>query len=93
MRNVDGLTVQEDKRHLIPLRQQTSNLALIFHNGEPEPTLLRFCRQIADLLPIAWINDSPLEPPLRGFPPQQPNLPHAIILPDGSIVSLDWRQL
>jgi hypothetical protein len=66
------------KRHLIPVRQQTPNLALIFHNGAPEPTLLRFCRQIADILPIAWITDSPLEAPLRGFPPQQTNLLSAI---------------
>jgi HEAT repeat protein/GTPase SAR1 family protein len=66
------------KRHLIPLRKQTPNLALILHNGNPEPSLLKFCRQITDILPIAWITDSPLEPPLRGFLPQQHNLHSAI---------------
>lgn len=66
------------KRHLIPLKQQNSNLALIFHQGAPAPTLLRLCRQIADIIPIAWITDSLIEPPLRGFPPQQPNLLNAI---------------
>jgi HEAT repeats len=66
------------KRHLIPLRQQTPNLVLILHNGNPEPSLLKFCRQITDILPIAWITDSPLEAPLRGFPLQQPNLLSAI---------------
>lgn len=66
------------RRHLIPLRQQTPNLALILYNSDSEPALLRFCRQLTDILPIAWITDSPLEPPLRGFPPQQPNLLSAI---------------
>jgi hypothetical protein len=60
---------------------QKRHLALILHECEPHPPLLACCGKIADAklgLHIAWITDEPLEPPLRGFPPNQDNLLGAI---------------
>lgn len=60
----------------IKRRLQKQNLALILHQYEPYPELVSFCRQLAsgNVLHIGWITDKPLEAPLRGFPPAQPNL-------------------
>ncbi|MGA9379282.1 MAG: HEAT repeat domain-containing protein [Phormidium sp.] len=57
---------------------QKQHLALIFHNCQPHAELVNFCRKLLpglnNFLHIAWITDVPIEPPLRGFPPNQPNL-------------------
>jgi HEAT repeat protein len=58
-------------------RLQKPNLAIVLHGCDPQPELLDCCRKIAstDLgLHIAWITEQPLEIPLRGFYPQDPNL-------------------
>ncbi|NEP41437.1 MAG: NACHT domain-containing protein [Okeania sp. SIO2H7] len=56
----------------------TENIALILHNCEPNPSLIKFCHRLTDTVNIAWLTDSPLEPPLRGFPPNQINLKSAL---------------
>ncbi|MEK0190750.1 double zinc ribbon domain-containing protein [Microcoleus anatoxicus] len=71
------------KRHILTAKRQLQkrHLALILHECEPDSTLITCCRKIADAnlgLHIAWITDTPLDAPLRGFPPQQPNLLGAI---------------
>ncbi len=73
----------ELKRHILTAKRklQKRHLALILHECTPHPTLITCCRKIADAnlgLHIAWITDTPLDAPLRGFPPQQPNLLGAI---------------
>nr|MBE9188580.1 hypothetical protein [Microcoleus sp. LEGE 07076] len=67
------------KRHILTAKRQLQkrHLALILHECTPHATLINCCRQIADAnigLHILWITDTPLNAPLRGFPPQQPNL-------------------
>ncbi|MCC3582656.1 HEAT repeat domain-containing protein [Microcoleus sp. PH2017_30_WIL_O_A] len=67
------------KRHILTAKRQLQkrHLALILHECTPHPTLITCCRKIADAnlgLHIAWITNTPLDAPLRGFPPQQPNL-------------------
>ncbi|MFB2880232.1 hypothetical protein [Floridanema aerugineum] len=59
-------------------RLQKQHLALIFHNCQPHTELVNFSRKLLpglnNFLHIAWITEVPIEPPLRGFPPNQPNL-------------------
>ena len=57
---------------------QKQNLALILDNCEPNQAQITFCRKLSDVLHCAWITEAPLEPPLKGFPPNQPNLLSAI---------------
>ena len=57
---------------------QKQNLALILDKCEPNQEQVTFCRKLSDVLHIAWITNQPLEPPLRGFLPNQPNLLSAI---------------
>ncbi len=53
-------------------------LAIIFNNCNPNTELIDFCKKIADVVYIAWITNEPLESPLQGFLPNQPNLLNAI---------------
>jgi HEAT repeat protein len=57
---------------------QKPNLALIFYYYEPYPELINFCNKLTNIVHIAWITDSKLEAPLKGFLPYQPNLLSAI---------------
>ncbi|MEP0780257.1 hypothetical protein NDI39_21875 [Microcoleus sp. ZQ-A2] len=57
---------------------QKQNLALILDKCEPNQEQVTFCRKLSDVLHIAWITNQPLEPPLRGFLPNQLNLLSAI---------------
>jgi hypothetical protein len=60
---------------------QKQNLALILHRCEPNEHLLNFCYSLADEdigLYIGLITSQPLEQPLKGFLPDQPNLLSAI---------------
>jgi hypothetical protein len=57
---------------------QKQNLALILDKCEQNQEQVTFCRKLSDVLHIAWITNQPLEPPLRGFLPNQPNLLSAI---------------
>jgi hypothetical protein len=40
---------------------------------------VKFCLKLTDTAHIGWIAGAPLESPLRGFPPNQPNLAGAIL--------------
>ncbi|WP_442944148.1 NACHT C-terminal alpha/beta 1 domain-containing protein [Nostoc sp.] len=57
---------------------QTQNIALIINNCKPNQIIITFCGKLIDVLHIAFITDQPLDAPLRGFPPNQPNLLNAI---------------
>jgi hypothetical protein len=57
---------------------QKQNLALILDKCEPNQEQATFCRKLTDVLHIAWITNEPIEPPLKGFLPNQPNLLSAI---------------
>ncbi|MEM1172847.1 MAG: hypothetical protein AAGJ08_28180 [Cyanobacteria bacterium P01_H01_bin.35] len=46
------------KNHL-----NTKHLALIFHKSNPHPETVAFCHKLTNALHIAWLTDSPLEPP------------------------------
>jgi HEAT repeat protein len=68
------------ERSLLQLKKQLQkqNLALILDKCEPNQALITFCRKLTDVLHIAWITNQPLEPPLKGFPPEQANLLSAL---------------
>ncbi|WP_199248988.1 HEAT repeat domain-containing protein [[Phormidium] sp. ETS-05] len=54
-------------------------LAILLTNCEhPTPELIAFCRKLTDTVAVAFLTDAPLEAPLKGFPPNQPNLLSAI---------------
>ena len=72
----------------IKTQLQKPNLALIIDNCQPNQELLAFCRKLTDVLHIAWITDKPLEAPLKGFPPEQPNLISVI---QSWINEIDWK--
>jgi energy-coupling factor transporter ATP-binding protein EcfA2 len=57
---------------------QKQRLALILDKCEPNQAQITFCRKLSDVLHIVWITEAPLEPPLKGFLPNQPNLLSAI---------------
>jgi transcriptional regulator with XRE-family HTH domain/GTPase SAR1 family protein len=57
---------------------QTQNIALIVNNCEPNQIIITFCGKLRDVLHIAFITAQQLEIPLKGFPPNQPNLLNAI---------------
>jgi HEAT repeat protein len=60
---------------------QKPNLALILHGCEPNEHLINFCYSFADPdigIYIGLITSTPLEQPLKGFLPNQPNLLSAI---------------
>ncbi|MBW4495306.1 MAG: HEAT repeat domain-containing protein [Oscillatoria princeps RMCB-10] len=60
-------------------RVKTPALALILHSCAPEPALVKFCRKLTDTAHIGWIASTPVESPLRGFVPNQPNLVSEIL--------------
>jgi HEAT repeat protein len=68
------------KRLIPPIKKQLQkqNLALIVDKCEPNQEQVTFCRKLSDVLHIAWITNQPIEPPLKGFLPNQPNLFSAI---------------
>ncbi|MCT7958507.1 NACHT C-terminal alpha/beta 1 domain-containing protein [Laspinema palackyanum] len=45
---------------------------------QPTPALITFCENLTGVIAIAFLTDEPLDPPLKGFPPNQPNLISAI---------------
>jgi hypothetical protein len=58
-------------KRLIPnIKQQleTKNLALIFYNGEPNETLIKFCKKLTDVIYIKWITEQSIK---IGIPPQE----------------------
>jgi len=65
--------IPQIKTHL-----NAQNIALILQHCEPNPPLIKFCHKLSNAVNIAWLTDAPLEPPLRGFPPNQINLKSAL---------------
>jgi HEAT repeat protein/energy-coupling factor transporter ATP-binding protein EcfA2/DNA-binding Xre family transcriptional regulator len=57
---------------------QKQNLALILDKCKPNQAQVTLCGKLTDVLHIAWITNQPIEPPLKGFPPEQANLLSAI---------------
>lgn len=63
----------------LQLNQQLSHRAILLtHCEHPTPELITFCSQITDSVAIAWLTEQTLEAPLKGFPPNHPNLTSAI---------------
>jgi hypothetical protein len=58
--------------------QPRPHIALILHNGDPQESLLHLCQFLAPTVSIACITHTPLDAPLRGFPPDQENLVSAL---------------
>ncbi|WP_390890033.1 NACHT C-terminal alpha/beta 1 domain-containing protein [Roseofilum reptotaenium] len=54
------------------------HIALILDNGDPQECLLHLCQFLAPTVSIAWITPTPLDAPLRGFPPEQEHLVSAL---------------
>ncbi|TVU52226.1 MAG: hypothetical protein EA414_18640 [Arthrospira sp. PLM2.Bin9] len=44
----------------------------------PTPEAIAFCEKLTDTLAVAFLTEEPLDPPLKGFPPNQANLISAI---------------
>jgi hypothetical protein len=59
---------------------QKQYLTLVFNEIEPNETLINLCRKLANAgeIHIALITKQPLDAPLKGFLPNQPNLLSAI---------------
>ena len=69
--NIPEINNAPQLKRLIPnIKQQieTKNLALIFHNGEPNETLIKFCKKLSDSIYIKWITEQPIK---DGIPPQE----------------------
>ncbi|WP_446373044.1 NACHT C-terminal alpha/beta 1 domain-containing protein [Coleofasciculus sp. D1-CHI-01] len=69
------------RRHLKPLqrRQLLPHRALLLTDCEhPTPELITFCAKLTGVIAVAFLTDDLLEAPLKGFPPNQPNLISAI---------------
>jgi len=74
-------TPSELRRHLQQLKRnhKLPKLAIVLTDCDrPTPELLTFCHKLTNILSIAWLTHEPLEAPLKGFPPNQPNLLSAI---------------
>ncbi|NJL90423.1 MAG: HEAT repeat domain-containing protein, partial [Coleofasciculaceae cyanobacterium SM2_1_6] len=78
----EAVTTPSDlRKHLKQLQrnQQLPKLAILLTDCEhATPELITFCYKLTNILSIAWLTDQPLEAPLKGFPPDQPNLLSAI---------------
>ena len=68
------------KREILTVKRQLQkrHLALILYECNPTDELVKVCRKLTDIVYIAWITSEPIQPPLRGFLPNQPNLETAI---------------
>jgi HEAT repeat protein/energy-coupling factor transporter ATP-binding protein EcfA2 len=68
------------RRHLNELQLKLNQpQALLLTNCEhPTPKLTAFCHKLTNTIAIAFLTEEPLEAPLKGFPPNQPNLLSAI---------------
>ena len=69
--NIPEINNAPQLKRLIPtIKKQlgTKNLALIFHNGEPNETLIKFCKKLSDSIHIKWITEQSIK---IGIPPQE----------------------
>ncbi len=74
-------TPAELRRTLSSLKRRNllSHRAILLTNCEyPTPELITFCEKLTGVIAVAFLTDAPLEAPLKGFPPNQPNLLSAI---------------
>jgi HEAT repeat protein len=73
-------TASQLRQHLkqLKLRQNLPKLAILITDCPPRNELIAFCRKLTNIVAIAFLTDEPLEAPLKGFPPNQPNLLSAI---------------
>ncbi|MBO0349004.1 histidine kinase, partial [Phormidium pseudopriestleyi FRX01] len=73
-------TASKLREQLKPLKlsQNLPKLPILITHCHPRTELIVFCRKLTNLVAIAWLTDHPLEAPLKGFPPHQPNLISAI---------------
>lgn len=62
----------------LKLTLNQTKLAILITDCPPRDELIAFCRKLTNIVAIAWLTDRPLEAPLKGFPPNQPNLISAI---------------
>jgi hypothetical protein len=79
--NIPTVNNASQLKRLIPqikTHLNAQNIAFILQNCEPNPSLIKFCHKLTNAVSIACLTDAPLEPPLRGFPPNQPNLKSAL---------------
>ena len=69
--NIPEINNAPQLKRLIPTikkQLETKNLALIFHNGEPNETLIKFCKKLTAPIHIKWITNQPIK---NGIPPQE----------------------
>jgi len=73
-------TASQLRQHLkqLKLRQNLPKLAILITDCPPRDELIAFCRKLTNIVAVAFLTDDPLEAPLKGFPPNQPNLISAI---------------
>lgn len=69
------------RKHLKTLKKrlQQPQLAILLRNCEPTSEPIQFCRRLTRVIHIAWITDTPLEPPLQSIPTNHPNPQEAIL--------------
>ncbi|QJB25850.1 HEAT repeat domain-containing protein [Limnospira fusiformis] len=79
-------TPAELRRHLKTLKRRNllPHGAILFGSEtvstptQPTPELMAFCQKLTGVIAVAFLTEEPLEAPLKGFPPNQPNLISAI---------------
>jgi hypothetical protein len=73
-------TASKLREHLknLKLRQNLTKLTILITDCHPNDQLITLCHKITNIITIAFLTDQPLEAPLKGFPPNQPNLLSAI---------------
>lgn len=79
--NAQALTTQQGWVSQFRRLLQVQNIALILYSCEPDPKLVAFYKELVERMPglyIGWITSTCLDPPLKTFSPEQPNLLNAI---------------
>ncbi len=79
-------TPAELRRHLKTLKRGNllPHRAILFGSEtvstptQPTPEAIAFCQKLTGVIAVAFLTEEPLEAPLKGFPPNQPNLISAI---------------
>ncbi|EKD07548.1 HEAT repeat domain-containing protein [Limnospira platensis] len=66
------------RRNLLPHRAILFGSETVSTPTQPTPELMAFCQKLTGVIAVAFLTDDPLEAPLKGFPPNQPNLISAI---------------
>ncbi|OAB57490.1 histidine kinase [Phormidium willei BDU 130791] len=61
------------RRNLLPHRAILFGSETVSTPTQPTPELMAFCQKLTGVIAVAFLTDDPLEAPLKGFPPNQPN--------------------